>query len=222
MNERPLTMKSDPESRPAGAAPEDAPQAGEPRQWLSALADGEADATQQACALWRGDADARRTWHAYHLIGDVLRSEELARAPTRDAAFVDGLRERLAQEPVLLAPAPPQREHRGQRWLVPAAAAAGFVAVAGVLVVLRSSSPDGQAGGPVLATASRPGAVLVSADAVPATAGGAAVAGGVLLRDRRLDEFLRAHQAERSGVAVAAPGGALRQVEVVVPVGAAR
>ena len=33
------------------------------------------------------DAAARRTWHAYHLIGDVLRSEDLASTPARDAAL---------------------------------------------------------------------------------------------------------------------------------------
>jgi hypothetical protein len=55
---------------------------------------------------WRDDARARETWHAYHLIGDVLRSEELAHAPARDEAFLAGLRQRLAAEPAILAPAP--------------------------------------------------------------------------------------------------------------------
>ena len=49
--------------------------ANDPRRWLSALADGQADAAEPACGLWRDDAAARQTWHAYHLIGDVLRSE---------------------------------------------------------------------------------------------------------------------------------------------------
>lgn len=211
-------MKSKPESRPAGAASEDS-HAGEPRLWLSALADGDPHAAQQACAAWRDDADARRAWHTYHLIGDVLRSDELARAPTRDADFLHGLRARLAQEPVVLAPAAPQR---GQRWLLPVAAAAGFVAVAGVLVVLRTGSPEGLAGASTMAAASRPGTTLVSSEAAPMTPTGAAAAGGVLLRDPRLDEFLRVHQSARGGVAVAAPGGALRRVETVVPVGVER
>jgi sigma-E factor negative regulatory protein RseA len=46
--------------------------------------------------------------------------------------------------------------------------------------------------------------------------------GGNLIRDLRLDEYLRAHQAARDGVAVAAPGGGLRQVEVLVPAGGPR
>ncbi len=56
--------------------------------------------------------------------------------------------------------------------------------------------------------------------AIANTAAGAA--GGVVLRDARLDEFLRAHQAARGGVAVAAPGGTLRRVDSVVPAGPER
>lgn len=210
-------MNPEPNIRPdPAAAPLDDAHAGEPRLWLSALADGDAQAVAPACALWRGDADARRSWHAYHLIGDVLRSDQLAQAPARDAAFLERLRARLAHEPVLLAPAAPARAHR---WLVPMAAAAGFVAVAGVLVVARLGGPDGQSGWPSIAAASRPGVTLVSSDADAAPP---AVTGGVLIRDARLDEYLRAHQAARGGMAVAAPGGTLRRVEAVVPVGAER
>ena len=73
---------------------------------LSALADGEldADASAHSCAHWRDDANARASWHAYHLIGDVLRSDELASDAQRDAGFLRTLRQRLAQEPVVMAP----------------------------------------------------------------------------------------------------------------------
>ena len=57
------------------------------RQWLSAAVDGEAAALDKASQLWRSSEDARATWHRYHLIGDVMRSAELARQPARDAAF---------------------------------------------------------------------------------------------------------------------------------------
>ncbi|HRI18437.1 MAG TPA: RseA family anti-sigma factor, partial [Burkholderiaceae bacterium] len=77
-------------------------------QDLCALVDGECDASALggACAQWRTDASLRASWHAYHLIGDVMRSDELASDAGRDAAFVRSLRERLAQEPVILAPSP--------------------------------------------------------------------------------------------------------------------
>ena len=202
-----------PNARPA-VQPADLP-ADDPRRWLSALADGQADAAEPACTLWRGDASARQTWLAYHLIGDVLRSEELARSPSRDAAFLAGLREKLAVEPVVLAPGvPAARERSRQPWLLPAAAAAGFVAVAGVLVVLRLGTPGAPVPAAVLAGASGAGITAVSTVVVPATP---SMQGGAFIRDPQLDEYLRAHQAARGGVAEAAPGGMLRRVDVLAP-----
>jgi len=204
--------------QPTGpAGPPDELPTEDTRQWLSALADGDADAVEDACRLWRDDPAARQAWHAYHLIGDVLRSDELARAPARDAAFLAGLRERLSAEPVVLAPdAPTPRAPRRQAWLMPAAAAAGFVAVAGVLVVMRLGTP----GAPV------PAAVMAGASAAGLTAVSSAVRSAeqppqepAFIRDPRLDEYLRAHQSARGGVAAASPGGTLRRVDVVAPAG---
>src|ERR1700744_2803595 len=103
------------------------------RRILSALADGDATDSEAARAFqaWRDDPDARASWHAYQLIGDVLRSDDLAAEPaaaaaghaTRsagslrrgaalpaepaaDAASLAALRARLADEPVVLAPQP--------------------------------------------------------------------------------------------------------------------
>jgi len=188
-------------AKPSNISPPTA--ADDTRAWLSALADGDAQAAGPGCDGWRDDPEARRTWHAYQLIGDVMRSDDLARPASRDAAFLSSLRERLAAEPVVLAPAPaaaPTR--RRQHWLLPVAAAAGFVVVAGVLVVARVSQPG----------AELPAGVAAATDTAPM----------VIVRDERLDEFLRAHQAARGGVAVAAPGGALRRVEMAVPATPAR
>ena len=183
--------------------------------WLSALADGEALALDAACGLWRKDGEARRSWHAYHLIGDVMRSEDLASAPARDAAFMAGLRQRLAAEPVVLAPEPALR--RRQPWLMPAAAAvaAGFVVVAGVLAVTRIGQPGGQPAGLELAAASGPNRAAMPLGQ-PQTL--QLVSGQALITDARLDEFLRAHQSAGGGVAATASTGALRRVEVIVPV----
>jgi len=189
--------------------------ANDPHGWLSALADGQADAAEPACGLWRDDAAARQTWHAYHLIGDVLRSEELAREPVRDAAFLAGLRAKLAAEPVVLAPGTAvARERARQPWLLPAAAAAGFVAVAGVLVVLQLGTPGARMPA-VIAGASGPGFTVVRNAAAPTAPFSTESAG--FIRDPRLDEYLRAHQAAGGGVAAASPGGTLRRVDVVVP-----
>src|SRR5436305_1579236 len=103
------------------------------REQLSALADGELADPAALCTAWRSRADVRVTWHAYHLIGDVLRSEDLASAPGRDAALLARLRERLAAEPAIVAPegpAPRAAERADEArwpWRAAAAVAAGFV-----------------------------------------------------------------------------------------------
>jgi sigma-E factor negative regulatory protein RseA len=210
----------------------------EPSAWISALADGEAQALGPACQQWRDDPKARQTWHAYHLIGDVMRSEELATAPVRDAAFLSNLRQRLALEPAVLAPEPAAvasgAERRRQPWLLPAAAAAGFALVASVMVVSRLGGGPATGAAPVLAAASGAGlstraslALQPSSpplDSAVNPTGNALVSGrdGVV-RDVRLEEYLRAHQATRGGTMVVAPGGTLRRVDIqVVPVGEAR
>lgn len=180
------------------------------RAWLSALADGDRDAAAQGVALWRDDAAARKDWHLYHLIGDVLRSDDLASTPRRDARFLHQLREQLAREPVPLAPAPVTAPKPSRRlgWRAPAAVAAGFVAVAVTLVVMRSGGP-GLGSGPLVADS---GALPVAAP----PAGGPLVTRGEMIRDPRLDEYLQAHQAVRGGAPAALPFGGMRNAEVVV------
>lgn len=191
------------------------------RALLSALADGDAQALQPGCELWRDDADARRTWHAYHLIGDVMRSDELALRPGRDAAFLAALRVRLEAEPVVLAPLPEavvspiRHARRRQRWMLPGAAAAGFMAVAGVLVAVRMA--EAPAGGPTLAAVPVPlGDVrTVAADAAPPRQ---LVIEGRLIRDARLDAYLEAHRQAYFGPSAAVPGGVPRNIAATAPV----
>jgi sigma-E factor negative regulatory protein RseA len=198
---------------------EPAPRAEAPadERWaaLSALADGDAGALAQACALWREDPRARATWHAYHLIGDVLRSDELAAPPSHDAAFLAALRTRLAAEPTILAPAAkaPAAAHR-HGWLLPAAAAAGFAAVAGLLVLTRLPAPV--ADDALLAANPEPRAGLVLTGSA-ASAPQPLVIDGRMIRDARLDSYLRAHREALGGVPAAVPGGAPRSVEVLMP-----
>jgi sigma-E factor negative regulatory protein RseA len=188
---------------------------------LSAMADGEASSheAEQLCAAWRDDADARGRWHAYHLIGDVLRSEELAARPGRDEAFLQALRGRLAEQPVVLAPAASGRlaaRRRWMRWAAPGAVAAGFVAVAGVLVVARQDAvTDGAlvAGGSLAASA----VVPVAAATAPTQEAVAGLANGPLLRNARLDRYLSAHRgAAAGGAALSLPGGDVRRVDMLV------
>lgn len=140
---------------------------------LSALADGEASAAEvaQLCSAWRDDAALRRRWRDYQLIGDVLRSEDLATESAHDSAFLLRLRARLEAEPVVLAPAelpaavePPAQPAdepmvaaaggyaearravaRRRRFVWPAAMAAGFVTVvaAGLMLDRQAVTPSG-------------------------------------------------------------------------------
>jgi len=157
-------------------------------QSLSALADGEVDASAAAAlaAAWRDDATLRRRWHAYHLIGDALRSEELA-VGDGDAAFLRRLRERLEREPVVLAPAAVERPAevaaavavgagsvrvrpaRLRRWAPPAAVAAGFVVVAGALTVLGTPGDPAAPAAPAPLLAQAPQAPAPQAPAPQAT-----------------------------------------------------
>ncbi len=190
---------------------------------LSALVDGELEASevQRACARWCDDAEMRSQWHAYHLIGDVLRSDELATPAGQDSAFLIALRGRFAQEPVVLAPAAPAVRTRSARrtrvWIGSAAVAAGFAAVIGVVVVTQIPAP-GAAGvmalgasptGPSLA-ASGDGLRAVSSQGATASEPPAVVLNGRLIRDARLDEYLAAHKKFGGSSAPGVPSGFLR------------
>lgn len=78
------------------------PQAAVQCAQLSALADGQlqGDAFDDALALLDADAQARATWHTFHVVADVLRSTELA-ACHKDAVFLARLKTTLQREPCL-------------------------------------------------------------------------------------------------------------------------
>lgn len=185
------------------------------RSWLSALVDGEAEGAEHACGRWRDDAELRRDWHAYQLIGDVMRSDDLASSGGRDAAFLAGIRARLADEPVVLAPLEPvvaaaASPRRRQPWLVPVAAAAGFVVVAGVLVVARMNPTV-----PV-------GSEMVARDTPAPAAVGQAEMQPVMLYDPAVQEYMRAHRSVGGTLVMSPVGGGLRRVELGAPTASSR
>lgn len=216
---------------------------------LSAMVDGELDDAElaQVCSNWSKAPSARATWHAYQLIGDVLRSEDLTSTSERDAAFLNVLRARLASEPVVLAPsslvapmagsARPVRApvHRRWSWMASSTVAAGFVAVAGVLVVTRDQPPTpsslpgaGMATIPAAlapempALSSAPGAaqnspnVAVALPAVPISEPMPRIADGQLARDADLDRYLAAHKHFAGSAALGVPSAYLRSATVNV------
>ena len=211
------------------------------RQELSAALDGELsdDAVRRLCVLWRNDPEVRETWHAFSLIGDVMRSEDLASPASRDERFLVDLRARLADEPVVLAPStartPQAGPHDadaapglGQRtskrsWWAPAAVAAGFVAVVGTLVAV-SQAPQRAAADSVQLSVATPTASAVQAPTAVVVARAEnpasfpeSVATGELIRDPQLDQYLLAHKQLAGSSVLGAPSGFLRNAAVEVP-----
>lgn len=193
------------------------------RETLSSLMDGElpSEAVRLPCSQWRVEAQARETWHTYHLIGDVLRSDDLASHSVRDEAFLRRLRGRLAQEPVPMAPLPaaapatpatrpadaaavvaltpaavPARRRSASRRFAPLAMAASVVAVAGVVGVMRVSST---APGVVETAQLAPGSGVYTG---LADAGPSGVTPVTMLRDARVDRYMAAHRKLANGIAV--------------------
>ncbi len=200
------------------------------RRILSALADGDATDSEAARAFqaWRDDPDARASWHAYQLIGDVLRSDDLAAAPAADESFLVALRARLAVEPVVLAPQPRAPEapvaangaaRSRARWQGPLAMAAGFLAVVGGLNIVR---PFNHGGSPALASA---GAVASGPQLASMTSrdnSGTAVAPAQTPAQSKaaaeqLAPYLAAHRQSAMSGPFQMPGSDLRNVSLVQP-----
>jgi len=200
---------------------------------LSALVDGEldGDAAAQACGDWRENGEARASWHAYHLIGDVLRSDDLARDPARDLGFLAALRARMQDEPIVLAPQPlepaapavPAVVHaangaRGGRWswIAPSAVAAGFVAVTGAVLLTRGPGApvDASVGASSLAQVTPAAPPLTAVSTLPSEPP-AQIASGKLIRDARLDRYLAAHKQFAGSSALGVPSGFLRNATAI-------
>ena len=176
------------------------------QEMISALADGQLQGEAFAHAVETAAAE-RRTWQAYHLIGDVLRSGELAAGSEPDA-FVLRLRGRLQDE------APPARPEVVTQLHVPLAqsprpaandSARGWKWAAGVATVAAVAAVGWNLGGAMLSPVAQP-QLAVAPSAQPV----AAAERGTMIRDARLDEFLAAHRQFGGGNALQAPAGFLR------------
>ncbi|MBX3658705.1 MAG: sigma-E factor negative regulatory protein [Ramlibacter sp.] len=187
---------------------------------ISALADGQLRGAEFARAVEHvsASAQARATWQAYHLIGDVLRSPELAPLPS-SAGFIERLQASLAHEPIQplaihsvadagdltgaestfgaqTAPA----NASTFRWKL----VAGLASLAAVAAV--SWSVTGGGSGP-------PRAQGELAQVTPATPPQMVLAGNerqAMIRDPRLDELLAAHRQAGGASALQMSTGFLR------------
>ena len=186
------------------------------KELLSALVDGElhGDALEQALVCAES-AEGCASWELYHLVGDVLRSPDLAHHSQHD--LLTGLRAQLAAEPALqlqssqlqqvsagmeqahspvVALRDPAANSSVFRWKV----AASFATVAAV-AALGWNLMGGMDGalGPQLAQSSNGAApVLVATE------------NGDVLRDPRLDALLANHQQYASRASLQTPAEFLR------------
>jgi sigma-E factor negative regulatory protein RseA len=187
---------------------------------LSALADGELRNEELAAALVACSADGIVSagdlgrWGAYHLIGDVLRSQ--VREPRPDVSFIERFGRRLALEPAIapvkpaLAPAAPYAAASNDgnfRWKLVAGAAAVAAVSAISWNVFGLLSP---AAAPQLAQAPAPQQVVVASPMGP------------VLRDARLEELLAAHRQLGGASALQAPSNFLRNATFDAAVEAGR
>ncbi|MBD7960702.1 sigma-E factor negative regulatory protein [Comamonas avium] len=187
------------------------------KELLSALVDGElhGEELEQALACAEGP-EGCASWELYHLVGDVLRSPDLAHHSQHD--LLSGLRAQLGNEPALmLEPAQIKQVTAGLvsangpvvalrdpaangavfRWKV----AASFASVAAV-AALGWNLMGNPAGGQGAQMASVQGAV--SSPVLVATES------GDVLRDPRLDALLDSHQQYLSRASLQTPADFLR------------
>ena len=191
------------------------------KELLSALVDGELRGEELEQALGAAEsAEGCASWELYHLVGDVLRSPDLAHHSQHD--LLTGLRVQLAQEPSLrlqsaeLEQVAAGMEHQRSdvvalrdpaanssvfRWKV----AASFATVAAVAALgwnLMATPIGGQ------------GAQLASADSVSISPVVVATENGDVLRDPRLDALMATHQQYASRAALQAPAEFLRNASL--------
>ena len=102
------------------------------QELLSALVDGELTGPEleQALALAE-DAQGQANWQLYHLVGDVLRSPDLAHHSQHD--LLSGLRAQLAQEPPLQALSKPVAESAAAETAAESVSAPRVAVASGVL-----------------------------------------------------------------------------------------
>lgn len=199
---------------------------------LSALVDGELHGEEfaEAMAWFEGDSpqteQMRATWRSLHVVGDVLRSDELA-ACQGDTAFLTRLQSTLKQEP-RLRPAMLSSSNRAVeaalhlhsvavesanepvfrwKWVAGLASAAAVLAVSWNLVggvATTTGSQLAQNGTPSPST----GLALQVSAAVSNDASGSG--GEVMLRNPQLDAMIAAHSQLGGGSALQMPSGFLR------------
>ena len=173
------------------------------QELISALADGQlrGDEFARAIDVAAADAQARQSWCAYHVVGEVLRTGR-ASTGTPPEAFLSRLQQKLRQEQAAALPVvqpvvlrkPQAPAANDWAWKL----AAGVASVAAVAAVgwnlWGGAAPSGQ---PQLA-------------AVPAAASVVEASATPMLRDPNLDKLMAAHRQFGGATALGTSSGFLR------------
>lgn len=196
---------------------------------VSALVDDQlTDENPDAVIEWVGAAhDARQRWHAYHLVGDVMRSGA-AMAGMDDRDFVRRFKLRLEREPAL-APAPAVRtpdvadqrssvvgdldrskdRAANEQWfrlkLVAAVVSLAAVMVIGWQTLNVTGTPPG-----VINLVRMPEQTSTHGFALETSPAGDTAGSQVMIRDVHLDTLLAAHGQFGGTSALQMPAGFLR------------
>ena len=162
---------------------------------LSSLIDGELDAHETAAvldALCR-DAELQRRWSDLQLVGDALRSTEVA------ACHVDGfcarVRNALADEPTILAPRAVRPRLR--RYAIPGVAVAASVAAIAFIAVPLLRAPAIEVAAQKQSPAFAAAPVVANADHQQGQA--ASKAAAAIANARALDPYFAAHRELTAG-----------------------
>ncbi|MDR6214673.1 sigma-E factor negative regulatory protein [Paracidovorax wautersii] len=193
------------------------------QEQLSALTDGQLQGDEFAQAMrWAETDEGLQTWQVYHLIGDVMRSSELARPA--DLGFLSTLRAELAKAPpvaelaqaqvVQVAPVDTRVEVSANASVFHWKVAAGLASLAAV-AALGWHTYAGMPGvsGPQLAIV----APVAGPDAATAVAENGPPGQSVMIRDPRLDELLAAHRQFGATSNLQMPAGFLRNATFEAP-----
>jgi sigma-E factor negative regulatory protein RseA len=173
-------------------------QAGLRGERMSAFVDGESLEEMGGVSQFLADlkSDERAAWSAYHLIGDALRSDDLAVSPARSSAFMAAFSERFEAEAHVLAPAAAAKARGGvlRRRVMPAFAVAAAAATLTWIVVPQLQGVGGRAGTQVASVAPADSMQRVALASVPAATTRTPIVEANIIRDADLDQYLEAHQ----------------------------
>jgi sigma-E factor negative regulatory protein RseA len=161
---------------------------------ISCLVDGqlERDDAEALLAAVCSDPKLRSQWQQLHLVGDALRSSEVAAHHTPD--FCDKVAAALAAEPTVLAPRPVRARQPMRRFILPGIAVAASMAALSFVAVPMLTQPPAAT---VAKAPTAPPVALESAQSQPPLRRTGPLPGGAAA-----DVYLSAHRELTGGTAM--------------------